>query len=161
MNRPIHEPSLSFRLTLLLLALALGAAAVQAADLRLEATLIQGANDRPATVKYSLIPASLSAGLRLHYHWTNYYQITNLTVAIPLNETRDVNISDRCTLKIKNLGSSRVAIDCIGQGKQISRGTNTLPVIWGSDDTNNTAWFVSLQSADAKPPVPASPTAKK
>jgi hypothetical protein len=160
MKRPVHEFSGPFRLTPLLLAVALGggAYAAHSADLRLEAALIRGANDAPAEVKYSLAPAALSASLRRNYPWTNYYQITNLTVAIPLNESRDVAMSDRCTLKIKNLGSSRVAINCISQGKEISRGTNTLPFILGSDDKNNTAWFVSLQSSDAKS---ASPTAKK
>jgi hypothetical protein len=143
------------------LALGGGSAALRAADLQLEATLIRGTNDSAATALYPLAPAALTASLRRNFQWTNYYQVTNLMVDIPLNESRDVTMSDRCTLKIKNLGSSRVAVDCIGQGKQISRGTNTLPFILGSDDKNNTAWFVSLELNDAKMGAPAAPAAKK
>jgi hypothetical protein len=136
---------------LLPLALALAAGgAVQAADLNLRATLVLGANDRPA--RGTPAGPALSASLRswpAFGKWTNYYEITNLTTVIPLNQSRDVRMSDRCTLRIRNLGASKVAIDCIAQDKVISKGTNTLPLIWGGDDTNNTAWFVSLEVVGA------------
>jgi hypothetical protein len=151
--------------TPLLLALFLGAAAgpARAADLKLQATLIRGNNDSPATVNHPFADPALSAKLRgaRAFKWTNYYQITNLTVLIPLHQSRDVKMSDRCTLKIKYLGASRVAIDCVGQRGQISKGTNTLPFVLGSDDTNNTAWFVSLQSADARIADSAKPISRK
>jgi len=139
---------------ILALIAALGAAggAATAADLNLRATLIRGANDGQARGNDILADPALKASLRSWpavSKWTNFYQITNLTAVIPLNQTRDVKMSDRCTLRIRNLGSSRVAIDCIAQDKLISKGTNTLPLIWGADDTNNTVWFVSLQDLGA------------
>src|SRR5580698_274465 len=93
-----------------------------ASDLKLEAKLIWGANDAPSTVHYNLVESELAAGLRHSLKWTNYYEITNLTAVIPLNESRDVKMSDHCTLRIRNLGASRVAIDCISQGKPVSKG---------------------------------------
>ncbi|MGA3180108.1 MAG: hypothetical protein ABSF38_07190 [Verrucomicrobiota bacterium] len=153
MNRPARKPSRPRWRGPLLLAVALAAAsgAARAADLRLQATLIWGANDSPATVNHQLAGPALSASLRscTASKWTNYYEITNLTTVIPLQQSRDVKMSDRCTLKIRNLGSGQVAIDCIARGQQISKGTNTLPLILGSNETNKTAWFVSLRAADA------------
>jgi len=151
MSRHTHPASPRRFPALFLLALALGLAGgrAPAADLRLEAKLIWGANDGPATVKYNLADPALAAALRHNFKWTNYYEITNLTTVIPLQQSRDVKMSDRCTLKIRNLGSGQVAIDCIARGQQISKGTNTLPLILGSNETNKTAWFVSLRAADA------------
>jgi hypothetical protein len=59
-------------------------------------------------------------------------------------------MSDRCTLRIRNLGGSRVEINCIGQGKEVHKRSDTLlPHTWlvlGGNDTNNTAWFIGLRS---------------
>jgi hypothetical protein len=134
-----------------LLALSLAAVGAPAADLRLEAQLILGANDAPASVNYKLADPALAAALRRNnFKWTNYYQITNLTAVIPLNQSRDFHMSDSRTLVIKNLGSSHVAVDCIGQGKQVSKGTNTLPCIYSGTNADDTAWFVHLRSLEDK-----------
>ena len=78
-------------------------------------------------------------------------EITNLAAVIPLNQSRDLRMSDRCTLTIKNLGSSLVAVDCIGQGKPISKGTNTLPCVYAGTNADDTGWFIRLRSLPAKP----------
>jgi len=122
-----------------------------AADLRLEAQLIWGANDAPASVNHKLADPALAAALRRNnFKWTNYYQITNLTAVIPLNQSRDLRMSGSCALAVKNLGGSLVAVDWIGQGRQVSKGTNTLPCIYAGTNANDTAWFVHLRSLDDK-----------
>ncbi len=132
------------------LALNLAALACLAGDLKLEAKLIRGANDGPTPVNPNLVGPALAATLRHNFKWTNYYQITNLTTLIPLNQSREMRLSDRCTLKIKNLGSSLVALDYIGQGKQVSKGTNSLPCIYSGTNTDDTAWFIYLRALDDK-----------
>jgi hypothetical protein len=149
MSLPARQPARRRFAALLLPALAL-VAAVQADDLKLEAKLICGANERPATVNTILSDPALTAALRKNFKWTNYYEITNLSVVIPLNQSRVVRMSDRCTLTVKNLGSSLVAVDCAGQGKPISKGTNTLPCVYASTNLDDTAWFVRLRSLDDK-----------
>ena len=126
------------------------AAASFAADLKLGAQLIWGANDTPTNINQTLVGADLTATFRQHFKWTNYYEITNVTASIPLNQSRDVRMSDRCTLKVRNLGSSVVAVDCIGQGKAVSKGTNTLPCVYCGTNVNDTAWFIRLRSLDQK-----------
>jgi hypothetical protein len=152
MSRPAHPASRRRcpALFLLALALSLAAGAALAADLNLEAQLIWGANDLPATVNHKLVDPALAAALRHNFKWTNYYLITNLAAVIPLNQSRVVRMSDQCTLTVKNLGSSLVAVDCIGQGKPISKGTNSLPCVYAGTNADDTAWLISLRSLDAK-----------
>jgi hypothetical protein len=152
MSRHTHPASPRRFPALFLLALALGLAGgrAPAADLRLEAKLIWGANDGPATVKYNLADPALAAALRHNFKWTNYYEITNLAAVIPLHQSRVVRVSDQCTLNIRNLGSSLVGVECIGRGKPVIKGTNALPCVYAGTNMDDTAWFIRLRSLDAK-----------
>jgi hypothetical protein len=165
------RPRRGLLLPLALLALAAATRAAPAADLSLRAILIRGANENLAASN-NYVPADPALGAKLRscraLQWTNYYEITNLTAVIPLNQSRDVRMSDCCTLRIRNLGSSQVAIDCIARDKKISEETNTLPLILGGNalilgggDTNNTAWFVSLQAVGPAPGNAAGQPAKR
>jgi hypothetical protein len=123
-----------------------------AADLKLEARLIWGANDEKETVKYKPVDPELAENLHRMFKWKNYYQISNQTAAVPLNKTCTLNMSDHCTLQVKNVGASRVEVNCIGEGKQVHRGAYTLvPPQWlvlGGNDKDNTAWFIGLRAVD-------------
>jgi hypothetical protein len=133
----------------------------RAADLQLEARLIWGANDEKETVKYEALDPDLSGKLHRAFKWKNYYEITNKTAVVALNASADLKMSDACTIRVKNLGESRVEVSCIGQGKQVHKGSYTLvPPQWlvlGGNGTDNTAWFIGLRaidkSADAKKAV--------
>jgi hypothetical protein len=154
MSQPANPTSRRRFPALFLLSLAVNLAALggqaPAGALNLEAKLIWGANDPPAAVKHNLTDPALAATLRRNFKWTNYYEITNISAVIPINQSRAVRMSDDCTLNIKNLGSSLVAVDCIGQGRQVSKGTNTLPCIYAGTNANDTAWFIRLRSLDDK-----------
>jgi hypothetical protein len=126
--------------------------AVRAADMTLEARLIWGTNDEKGGPRCKPVDAELSSSLHRTFKWTSYFEITNQVAAIPEKQTREIKMSDRCTLRIKNLGGSRVEIDCIGQGKEVHKRADTLlPHTWlvlGGNDTNNTAWFIGLRAED-------------
>lgn len=148
---PPPSPNPRVRLSwLLALLFPLMVTAALAADLKLGAQLIWGTSDSPTNVNHNLVDADLAATFRQHFKWTNYYEITNVTADIALNQSRDVQMSDHCTLKIRNLGSSVVAVDCIGQGKAVSKGTNTLPCVYCGTNVNDTGWFIRLHSLDQK-----------
>lgn len=136
-------------------ALFLGVAvAAQAADLKLEAKLVWGTNDDKGDTACKETDNDLASKLHGMFKWKNYYDITNRTAAIALNKSCDLKMSDRCTLQIKNLGNSRIEINCIGQGKQACKGTYTLTppkwVVLGGNAVNDTAWFIALRSVDPK-----------
>ena len=127
----------------------------RAADLKLEARLIRGANDGGDIVKYKPADPELSAKLHRMFKWSNYYEITNATAGIALNKNCELKLSDACTIRVKNLGASRVEVNCIGHGKQLCQGAYALtPPQWlvlGGNDTADTAWFVGLRAIDTKP----------
>jgi hypothetical protein len=130
------------------------AVSTHAADLKLEAKLVWGANDDKGDCACKAVDNDLASKLHGMFKWKNYFEITNQTAAIALNKSSDLKMSDRCTLQIKNLGSSRIEVNCIGQGKQVCKGAYTLaPPTWlvlGGNATNDTAWFIALRAVDFK-----------
>jgi hypothetical protein len=151
--------------TLLLTAAVLAATALdaRAEDLKLQAKLIWGSNDKPEDIQHKRVNHELAGDLQRTFKWQNYFEITNQIALIPVNKSYDFKMSSRCTLKIKNLGASRIEVSCIGEGKQVSKGVHTLPAKWlvlGGNDTNNTAWFVGLRALDSKLAEAKKPDAK-
>jgi hypothetical protein len=140
----------------LLAGMALSAMALPAgaADLKLEARLIRGANDDKESVKYKPADPELSGKLNRAFKWKNYFEITNKTASIALNQSCELKMSDACAVRVKNLGASRVEVNCIGHGKEICKGAYTLaPPQWlvlGGNDTADTAWFIGLRAIDNK-----------
>lgn len=137
-------------LTTLLLAFT---AAASAGDLKLDARLVWGTNDEKGGPHCKPVDAELAAKLNGTFKWKSYFEITNQIISIPLHKTQDVKMSEHCTLRIKNLGGSRVEISCIGEGKEVHKGTYTLaPPKWlvlGGNSKNNTAWFIGLRANEA------------
>lgn len=144
----------NFSLTLVLFALVLLAAPVHAADLKIEARLIWAANEQPETMKFESVDPELADKLHRTFKWKNYYEITNKTASIPVHHSADLRMSDSCTIRIRNMGASRLEVSCIGKGKQVHKGDYTLkPPQWlvlGGNATDNTAWFIGLREIDGK-----------
>jgi hypothetical protein len=128
------------------------AAAAGAADLKLEAQLVWGTNDEKGGPNCKPVDAGLAAKLHGTFKWKSYFEITNQVASIPVNKTRDLKMSDHCTLRIKNLGGARVEINCIGEGKEVNKGSyNLTPPKWvvlGGNSPDDTAWFIGLRSDD-------------
>jgi hypothetical protein len=125
-----------------------------AADIKLEAKLVWGANDEKGDGKCKPVGSDLASKLHGMFKWKSYFEITNQATSIALNKTSELKMSDRCTIQIKNLGDSRIEVNCIGEGKQVCKGAYTLnPPTWlvlGGSATNDTAWFIALRALDLK-----------
>jgi hypothetical protein len=132
--------------------------AARGGDIELEARLIWGTSDDKGDAKCQPVDAELAGKLHGMFKWKNYYEITNQTASLALNKTRTLKMSDQCTLELKNVGGSRIEVNCIGQGKQVHKGAYTLdPPKWlvlggNCDNTTayNTAWFIGLRAIDTK-----------
>jgi len=129
-------------------------ASTQAADIKVEAKLVWGANDEKGDGKCKPVENDLASKLHGMFKWKSYFEITNQAASIALNKTSDLKMSERCTIQIKNLGDSRIEVNCIGEGKQVCKGACTLnPPTWlvlGGNATNDTAWFIALRAVDQK-----------
>ncbi|MGZ4963132.1 MAG: hypothetical protein ACXWKG_03445 [Limisphaerales bacterium] len=123
----------------------------RAADLKLEAKLIWGSSDPADKVSHKLVQdPKLSSDLHRIFKWDNYYEISTKEAAVPQNKTEILQMSEKCKLEVKNLGSNWIEVNCIGKGKQVSHGKHSLaPGKWftlAGNDKNNTAWFVVMRS---------------
>jgi len=123
----------------------------RAADMQLEAKLIWGSNDVTNKVKHAVVQdPKLSADLHRIFKWSNYYEITDKDLKIPDNKTGILQMSEKCKLEVKNLGKNWIEVNCIGNGKQVSKGKHSLaPGKWvtlAGSDKNNTAWFVVMRT---------------
>jgi hypothetical protein len=141
---------------LLLATFLLAAAATSnAADIKLEARLVWGTNDEKGGPNCKPVDADLAAKLHGMFKWKSYFEITNEVASIPLNKTRDLKMSEQCTIRIKNLGGSRVELSCIGEGKPVDQRVVTLTppkwLVWGGNSKQDTAWFIGLRAKNAKP----------
>ncbi len=121
--------------------------AVQAGDLKLEATLVWGTTTG-TNVSHQLLDAKRTKDLSRIFKWQSYYAITNRTAVIPANGTRTIPMGAKCQLKVKNLGASRVEVVWMGNNKIISTNVHTLPLTLAGNDKNDSAYFMLLRSAD-------------
>ena len=134
------------------------ALAARAGDIALEARLVWGTSDDKTDGKCKPMDGDLSGKLHGMFKWKNYYEITNQATVLELNKVRTIKMSDQCTLELKNVGGSRIEVNCIGQGKTVHKGAYTLdPPKWlvlggNCDNTTayNTAWFIGLRAVDKK-----------
>jgi len=139
---------------LCLLAIHAGVLAASAADMKVEARLIWGTNDETTNLNHKPLDPTLTTDLRRIFKWKNYVEITNRITSIPASSSKDLQMSDKCNIKLKNLGQSRIEVSCVGSGKPVSKGVHTLaPGKWltlAGNDKNDSAWFIVLRSLDAK-----------
>jgi hypothetical protein len=138
----------------ILLAAFLLAASARAADMKIEALLVRGVNDQKSVPDGKPVDSQLADKLHDTFKWKYYFQVTNQDASIPLNKVRDIRLSDQCIVSIKNLGASRVEVNCTGEGNKQCKGSYTLtPPKWlvlGGNARDDSAWFISLRSKDAK-----------
>jgi hypothetical protein len=129
------------------------ASVASAADMNLEARLVWGTNDEKGGPNCKPVDPELSASLHRTFKWSHYFEITKQVAAIPEKQTRDIKMSERCTLRVKNLGGSRVEVRYIGEGKEVLKGAYTLLAsewkLVGGNSKGDTAWFVGLRSGSA------------
>jgi hypothetical protein len=134
------------------------AIAARAGDMALEARLVWGTSDDKSDAKCKPMDAGLDGKLHGMFKWKNYFEITNEITTLEPNKVRTLKMSDQCTLELKNVGGSRIEVNCIGQGKPVHKGAYTLDppkwlVLGGNCDNNtayNTAWFIGLRAVDVK-----------
>ena len=153
---------------LLLAAALVGLSACRPRDtstVSLQARLIWGTNDKNTNTLHHAVEPALAADLQETFKWTNYYEMTNQAAVIPFNETGTLQLSAKSVLKVRNLGANRIEINCIGKGKQVSKGVHDLlpgqRVTLGGNTTNGSAWFIVLESTQAPTSAAAQVTDQK
>ena len=154
----MHTPLISVKWLLraaasaLLLAVAVPAA--RAADLKLEAQLIWGTNDRKSPdPKHKPVEADVANKLKnLPFKWSSYFEVNRKQFAVTLTEAQRVRMSDECEIAVKQVGDGQVELILFGKGKHVGKINQRLPkgelLVMGGNAPNFTAWFVVLKQAN-------------
>ena len=118
---------------------------------RVEVILVWATNDeRSPDPKHKPVDAELARKLgKSPYRWKNYFEVSRQAPSIPTGQAKkDIKISDKCTLDIKNLGNDWMEIKLYGDGRLISTHKEQLPLILAGDAKNDTAWLVVIKKVE-------------
>jgi len=119
---------------------------------RVEVILVWATNDeRSPDPKHKPVDAELARKLgKSPYRWKHYFEVSRQMPSIPTGQVKkDIKISEKCTLDIKNLGNDWMEIKLYGDGKLISTHKEELPLILAGDAKNDTAWLVVIKKVEA------------
>lgn len=115
-----------------------------------EVRLIWASNDESSPdPKHKKLDSQLTAFLKKSFRWSNYYEVNSKVLSVSVNEIKEAKLSDVCTVKVKNLGNSRLEADLFGKGKPVSNTKAKLDkwVILAGEAKNDTGWFVVIRKA--------------
>ena len=126
----------------------------QSADLKLEVQLVWGTDDsKSPDPRHKPVTADIRKRLKeLPLKWSHYFEVNRKKVSLAADETKRVELSDKCDLEVKNLGHSKVEIQLFGKGEKVVKRTQALPrgeiLVLGGNAPNATAWLVILKRVE-------------
>ena len=149
----IFKPAI--RILLILLLVLVSPVPIQAAELKLELKLIWGTNDGTSPdPKHKPVDQATAHKLRQVFKWKNYFLINRQTATIASRSTRNIELSDKCSLEITELQGPSVEVTLIGEGRRVNKTTRHLAkgecFTIGGEDKNGSAWFVLVTELDEK-----------
>lgn len=125
---------------------------VRAGDMKLQALLLWGTDEsRPRADKVCKpVEPDIRQKLKdLPLRWTNWFEVNRQDVALPQGITKQVTMSDKCQVQVRNIGGSDVGVSLIGKGKETLKRTQPLPkgeiLFLGGNAPNSTSWLVGLR----------------
>lgn len=127
-----------------------------APELKGEAVLIWGTNENtpPAGKDYRPVDPDILRKLKeLPLKWSHWFEVRRKSFTAPVALMKEVVISDKCQLNVKNLGNnSDLEVVLIGKGKEVVRRKQALPkgemLVLGGNAPNDTAWLVILKRTE-------------
>lgn len=125
-----------------------------AGEMKLEAKLIWGSNDKTSPdPKHKRVEGKLEEKLKkTPFKWQYYYEVHTVSFTVAVNETHSEKLSKDCEIKVRNLDKETVSVELYGKGELVSKHTQALPkkecYVTGGNAANLTAWFVVLHQAE-------------
>jgi hypothetical protein len=125
-----------------------------AGELKLEAQLIWGTNDKKSPdPNHKPVEPDIEKRLKsLPFKWSNYFEVNRKRFKLPPGESRRERMSEDCEMIVKQVGNDQLEVTLLGKGKQVGKITQALPkkelLLLGGNAPNFTAWFVALKQLD-------------
>lgn len=130
------------------------AAPVRAGEMKLEAQLIWGTNDKKSPdPKHKAVDEKVAKKLKkLPFKWEHYYEVTRIRFTVPEDQTHKVDLSKECRIKVRYVGANTVELLLYGKNELVSKICQVLTkdelLVTGGNAANFTAWFVVLRQTD-------------
>ncbi|MBC8002918.1 MAG: hypothetical protein H7X97_10060 [Opitutaceae bacterium] len=123
---------------------------VHAEDLNLKAQLIWGTNDKPAAdSKDKPVDPALAKKLSSVFKWKYYYEVSSTEFKVPSRGAKEVTVSSKCKVVVKELEGPQVEVQVFGEGKHVKTVTSKLTkeetLTIAGDDKKECAWFIYFQ----------------
>jgi hypothetical protein len=87
--------------------------------------------------------------LKKIFKWKSYYEVKSKPFTLKAEQPTQVDLSDKCQVKLRLTEKEGMAVELIGEGKSVYKGTQSMPLkdilILAGDDKDATAWFVVLK----------------
>jgi hypothetical protein len=135
-----------------LVLLAGAASHAPAAEMKLEGFLLWGTDDTkpPADKKYQAASEEIRQKLKdLPLKWTNWFEVNRVVFPVPQDAAKDVSMSEKCQMKVRQLPGSELEVALIGKGKEVVKRKQALPkgemLVLGGNAPNATCWLVVLK----------------
>ncbi len=126
-------------------------------EMHLEAILVWGTNDpKPKDRDLKELDTELSKKLckAAPYKWKNYFEVNRKTIKVSPKTTGKLVVSEHCQLEIQNLGEERLEVKLIGEGKAVSKHSESLPMdhifVLSGPTKDDAAWLVILRQVPEK-----------
>jgi len=130
----------------------LGVVRVQAAELKFEAQLIWGTNDKKSpNPKHKPVQPEIRKKMEeLPLKWSNYFEVNRKKFSVPETGSTKVVMSEKCSIEVKDVEGKKVEVSLYDKsGELILKRTQPLPkdeiLVLGGNAPDKTAWLVTLK----------------
>jgi hypothetical protein len=152
MRLPTIPASLFIPIAAALLLLPGAVSPAQAGEIKLQGFLLWGTDDTkpPAEKSYQPADAEIRRKLKdLPLKWTNWFEVKRVDFPVAQGATKEVALSEKCQVKVRQLDGSELEVALIGKGKEVVKRKQALPkgeiLFLGGNAPNSTCWMVALK----------------
>ena len=104
---------------------------------------------KPEAKRLKDVDAGLREKFKKIFKWKNYYEVNRKPFVVKKGEATQIELSEKCQVKINHSEQEGVQVELIGEGKSVVKQNRPMPLrdilILAGDDKNATAWFVVLK----------------
>ena len=130
------------------------AAPLQAGEIKLDAQLVWGTNDKKSPdPTHKPIEGNVARKLKsLPFKWQNYFEVNRKQFSVNASETKKITLSTDCEIKVRDAGKGVIEVQLFGKGAAVGKISQALPkgelLVIGGNASNFTSWFVVLRQKD-------------
>jgi hypothetical protein len=124
----------------------------QTAEMKLQGFLLWGTDEikPPPEKKYRPADEEIRQKLKdLPLKWTNWFEVKRAEFSVPHKTVKEVGLSEKCQVKVRQLETSELEVALIGKGKEVVKRKQALPkgeiLFLGGNAPNSTCWMVALK----------------